>query len=142
MAWYSAVTDSLPGQTQAVHLMLLPQQDEAQAPESSDPVTRGALAAALYEQAGKPQVAAQADYTDVADDSPYAQVISWVTEAGLMNGYGDGRFGPDDVLTREQLTVILWRCAGSPMLMDYPGLAQYSDANEISRFAQPAMAWA
>ena len=59
-----------------------------------------------------------------------------------MSGYGDGRFGAGDPVTREQLAVILWRQAGSPMLMDYPGLTKYSDVGDISRFAQPAMAWA
>ena len=142
MAWYGAVTDSLPGQTQAAYLMLLPRQNAAQAPENTDAVTRGEFAVMLYEQAGKPEVGAGMNYTDVETDSPYAQAIRWVSGEGLMSGYGDGSFGPEDTLTREQLTVILWRYAGSPMLMDYPGLTQYSDAGEISRFAQPAMAWA
>ena len=31
---------------------------------------------------------------------------------------------------------------GLPTLMDYPGLTKYSDMGDISRFAQPAMAWA
>lgn len=142
MAWYDAVTDSLPGQTQAGYLMLLPKQDEVQEPENTDTVTRGELAVMLYEQAGKPEVEFNANYTDVAADSSYAQAICWVTNEGLMGGYGDGSFGPEDTLTREQLTVILWRYAGSPMLMDYPGLTQCSDADEISLFAQSAMAWA
>ena len=142
MAWYDAVTDSLPGQTQATHLMLLPEQDEAQEPESTDPVTRGQLAVMLYEQAGEPETAADVSYTDVQADAPYAQAIRWAAGEGLMSGYGDDSFGPEDVLTREQLTVILWNYAGRPMLMDYPGLAECSDAGEISLFAQPAMAWA
>lgn len=142
MAWYGAVTDSLPGQTQAASLMLLPRQDEAQKPENTDTVTRGELAAMLYEQAGKPEVNSDGIYTDVDTASHYFQAIRWVTSQGLMSGYGDGSFGPEDTLTREQLTVILWRYAGSPMLMDYPGLTQYNDAGEISRFAQSAMAWA
>ena len=59
-----------------------------------------------------------------------------------MSGYGNGTFGPDDTVTREQLVTILWRYEGSPMLMDYPGLSQCADVGEISRFAQPAFAWA
>ena len=137
MAWYSAVTDSLPGQTQATTLMLLPGQQAAQT--SSDTVTRGELAVLLYEQAGKPQVSGDGLYTDVDADSPYYQAIRWVTGQGLMSGYGDGSFGPEDTLTREQLMVILWNYAGQPMLMDYPGLQQCSDAGEISQFAQPAI---
>lgn len=59
-----------------------------------------------------------------------------------MSGYGGGRFGPDDPVPREQLAVILWWQAGKPMLMDYPGLAKYSGVGDLSRFAQPVMAWA
>lgn len=142
MAWYGAVTDSLPGQTHAVQLMLLPGQEEAQAPESTDTVTRGELAVLLYERVGKPQVQGDGIYTDVHDDSPCYQAVRWVTGQGLMSGYDDGSFGPEDALTREQLMVILWNYADKPMLMDYPGLTQYSDAGEISPFAQSAMAWA
>lgn len=142
MAWYGAVTDSLPGQTHAVHLMLLPEQEETQAPENTDTVTRGELAVLLYERAGKPQVQGDGIYTDVEADSPCFQAIRWVTGQGLMSGYGDGSFGPEDALTREQLMVILWNYANKPMLMDYPGLTQCGDVGEISSFAQPAMAWA
>lgn len=63
-----------------------------------------------------------------------------MTDEELMSGYGDGSFGPGDTLTREQLTVTLWRYAVSPVLMDCPGLTQYRDASEILRFAQSAMA--
>ena len=143
MAWYDAVADSLPGQTQAAYLMLLPRQDEGQEAAYPDAVTRGELAVMLYEQAGKPQVdVSSMDYTDVSADASCAQAICWAAGQGLMNGYGDGSFGPEDTLPREQLLVILWRYTGSPMLMDYPGLTQYNDVGEISRFAQPAMAWA
>ena len=138
MAWYSAVADSYPGQTFAAHLMLLPSQTQPQ----EDTLTRGELAMMLYEQAGKPEVNGDGIYTDVESDSQSFQAIRWVTSQGLMSGYGDGSFGPDDTLTREQLVTILWRYAGSPMLMDYPGLAQFDDVGEISSFAQPAFAWA
>ena len=142
MAWYDVVTTSLPGQTQAASLMLLPKQNEVQEQENTDIVTRGELAMMLYEQAGKPEVNSDGIYTDVNADSRYFQAVRWITSQGLMSGYGDGSFGPEAPLTREQLAVVLWRYAGSPMLMDYPGLTQYSDVDEFSHFAQSAMAWA
>ena len=138
MAWYGAVAESYPSQAHAVHLMLLP--GEAQAQEST--LTRGELAMMLYEQAGKPSVNFAMDYTDVADDAMYAEAVRWISSEGYMGGYGNGAFGPEDAVSREQLVTVLWRYAGSPMLMDYPGLSQFSDVGEISRFAQPAFAWA
>ena len=50
--------------------------------------------------------------------------------------------GETFTVTREQMVSILWRWAGSPMLMDYPGLGNYTDAADISLYAQPALAWA
>lgn len=139
MAWYDAVAESYPGQTYASHLMLL---SASAVPAEETPLTRAELASMLYEKAGKPVVNYAMSYSDVAEDASYAEAVRWAASEGLISGYGDGSFGPNDVVTREQAAVILWRCAGTPMLMDYPGLSQYEDADEISRFAQQAMAWA
>lgn len=132
MAWYGSASS---GQASAYHLMLLPG-------EADETLTRGELVAILHERAGKPVVDFAMDYTDVAGDSEYAEAIRWATSEQLVSGYGNGTFGPEDTVTREQLVTILWRYEGSPMLMDYPGLSQCADVGEISRFAQPAFAWA
>ena len=134
MAWYGPVAASYPGQARASHIMLLNQGEEA--------LTRSALAVMLHTAQGSPVVNYALPFSDVAQDAAYAEAVRWAASEGLMSGYGDGRFGSDDPVTREQLAVILWRQAGSPMLMDYPGLSKYSDAGDISRFAQPALAWA
>lgn len=136
MTWYGPVALSYPGQTHAIHIMILDRSEEAQ------PLTRAAFAVMLHTAQGSPVVNYAMDFSDVSQDAPYAEAIRWAASEGLLSGYGDGRVGPDDPVTREQLAVILWRQAGSPMLMDYPGLSAYSDVGEISRFAQPALAWA
>ena len=50
-------------------------------------------------------------YSDVAADSKYLEAIETVTELGLMNGVGDGRFGPDDTLNRAMVVTVLSRIA-------------------------------
>lgn len=134
MAWYGPVALSYPGQARASHIMILNQAKE--------PLTRSGLASMLHTAQGSPVVNCAMNFSDVAQDAPYAEAIRWAASEGLMSGYGDGTIGPDDPVTREQLAVILWRQAGSPVLMDYPGLTKYSDVGDISRFAQPALAWA
>ena len=57
-----------------------------------------------------------------------------------MNGYGNGIFGPDDPITREQLAVILWRWAGSPKA-DGKAL-DFTDAGQTSAWAKDALLWA
>ena len=138
MAWYDSYAAVYPGQAYATHLMLLP----GEAQDAEDTLTRGELAMMMYEQAGKPTVNFAMEYSDVADDAQYTEAIRWVTSEGYMGGYGDGTFGADDAVSREQLVTVLWRYAGSPILMDYPGLTQFDDVGDISLWAQPAFAWA
>lgn len=134
MAWYGPVALSYPGQAHAGHIMVLNRAQES--------LTRSALAVLLHTAQGSPVVNYAMDFGDVAQDASYAEAVRWAASQRLMSGYGDGRFGPEDPVTREQLAVILWRQAGSPMLMDYPGLTKYNDVGDISRFAQLALAWA
>ncbi|MDD4510754.1 MAG: S-layer homology domain-containing protein, partial [Oscillospiraceae bacterium] len=62
---------------------------------------------------------------------------AWAMEKGITDGST-----PNGNITREQLVTILWRYAGSPMLMDYPGLSSFDDAGDITSYARQAMAWA
>lgn len=136
MAWYDVVALSYPGQAYAQHIMVLDQEAAA------GPLTRSALVSLMHEAQGKPVVNYLMDYSDVDPSAPYGEAMRWASSEGIISGYGDGSAGPGDGVDREQMAVMVWRWAGSPMLMDYPGLANYSDAGDISLFAQPALAWA
>ena len=103
------------------------------------PMSRGALAQVLYELEGCPAPGAPAGFSDVKD-SEYADAVAWASEAGLMSGYGDGRFGVEDTLTREQAAVIFWRYADSPAPIR--GVLDFTDAGRISGYAGQAMRWA
>lgn len=136
MVWYAFSTDA--ENLNARHIMLLPELEE----DMNKVVTRSELMVMLHTAEGSPVVNYAMNFRDVAQNADYAEAIRWTVSEGLAAGYGDGRFGPDDPVNREQLAVILWRQAGSPMLMDYPGLTQYEDAGDISGFARQAMLWA
>ena len=50
-------------------------------------------------------------FTDVSDEGAwYFEAINALAAVGILEGYGDGTFGPNDFVTREQLTAILCRC--------------------------------
>ena len=57
-----------------------------------------------------------------------------------MSGYGDGQFGPNDSVTREQFVVMLWRYAGSPKASRRD--LEFADADQVSDYAQEALCWA
>ena len=64
----------------------------------------------------------------------------WAPSQGIISGYGNGMFGPDDPITREQLAVMLWRYSGSPAATNKE--LHFTDTDEISGFALEALRWA
>lgn len=69
--------------------------------------TRAMVVTILHRLAGEPATKAKNTFKDVASDQWYTNAVLWATESGLVSGYGGGRFGPNDPVTREQLGVML-----------------------------------
>ena len=105
-------------------------------------MTRGMLVTVLYRLAGQPEAAA-AGFVDVAAEAWYARAVAWAAENGIVLGYGDS-FGPNDLVTREQMAVILMRYAALRGLSsgDAAAIEGFADAGEISDWAAAALAWA
>ena len=61
-----------------------------------------------------PKPAPAKTFPDVPAGAWYAGVVGRAAGLGLINGYKDGRFGPNDNVTRGQVAVILWNMAGKP----------------------------
>lgn len=76
-------------------------------------ITRGAAVQQMYDGL-RPAGETPPDFSDVGEGSPHWGALGWAQKAGLVSGYGDGAFGPDDPLTVEQAAVILHRYAGCP----------------------------
>ena len=111
--------------------------DTAFSPEIS--MSRAMLATVLYRVEGSPEVTAPAEFTDADNGDYYASAIAWSSENEIITGYGDGRFGTYDPVTREQIVTILWRYAGRP---DADGAETYNDSSQISSYARQAVDWA
>jgi hypothetical protein len=80
----------------------------------------------------------------VPGDAWYARPLAWSSANGIVSGYGDGLFGPDDQVTREQMAAILYRYAGYKGYAVTAGanLSIYADAADISPWARTVMSWA
>ena len=102
--------------------------------------TRGMIVTILYRLAGSPAVTAASGFTDVAPGAYYADAVAWAAANGIVNGYGNDTFGPNDNVTREQFAAILWRYADSPAASGT--LDGFTDAGQISNYAVDAMHWA
>ena len=105
------------------------------------PMTRAMFAAVLYRRAGAPETGAALRFSDVAPGAWYADAVRWAAAEGIIRGCGDGRFGAEDPLTREQMATMLWRAAGCPAA---PGAARdaLAGAGAVSAWAVDAFAWA
>ena len=103
-------------------------------------MTRGMLATVLYRLAKEPATTAEGLFSDVASGQYYTEAVAWAAGRGIVNGYGDGTFGPGNSITREQLAVMLWRYAGSPASAGT--LDSFTDKDEIHPWAADALAWA
>ena len=80
-------------------------------------------------------------YQDLSKTSAWARdAFAWAVAEGVADGYGEGLFGPNDAITREQLAAMLWRYAARPE--SEGGLSAFADGAEVSVWAQQAMSWA
>lgn len=107
------------------------------------PASRGMLVTILYRMEEGPE-AGQAGFSDVAGTAYYAQPVAWAVEKGLVTGYGDGSFRPNEQITREQLAAILYRYAGLKGFDTAKGEkdAGFQDGAVIQRYAREAVEWA
>lgn len=112
----------------------------------NDALSRGMLVQILYNLEGKPAVSGEMPFTDVAEGKYYVDAIMWAQQNNIVGGYGNGLFGPDDSITREQLAAMLWRYAkykGCDVSVgEDTNILSYEDAFDISEYAIPAMQWA
>lgn len=106
--------------------------------------SRGMMVSVLHRIAGRPAASDNAYFSDVPLNQYYASAAAWAAEQGIITGYGDGRFGPSDDLTREQIVMILYNYARLTGMDTAPrsDLTQFIDLEQLSSGAQEAMSWA
>ena len=107
------------------------------------PTGRGMLVTILYRLAGSP-AAGSASFTDVAKGQWYADGVAWASANGVVSGYPDGSFRPNDTITREQMAAILYQYARIQGKLDdsRADLSIFSDLDSLSAYAKEPMSWA
>ncbi len=112
---------------------------------SPDLITsRAMIVTILYRLEGRPAVYGTSPFNDVAANTWYTKAVAWAAANGIVMGYGNGKFGPDDLITREQFAAMLYRYANFKGYdtSKAASLSGYTDAANISGYAVPAMKWA
>ena len=135
-AWYAnAVTYTLE------HGILNGTGPDTFSPE--DTLTRAMAVQMIYAMDGKPNTGFHT-YGDVSPDAWYNRAVAWANVKQIMYGYQEGRFVPDDPITREQLALILYKYA---QMYHYntlvrADLSAFADGDSVSPWAAESMSWA
>ena len=100
----------------------------------------------LYRMENTPNARTAGTFTDVAGGQWYTDAVEWAAAHNIVNGYGNGKFGPNDPVTREQLAAILYRYAQyknrDVSVGEDTNILSYNDAFSVSEYAIPAIQWA
>jgi hypothetical protein len=107
-------------------------------------LTRAMLVTMLYRYEGAAGITAANPFKDVPSGGWYTDAVIWASEKGIVNGYGNGLFGSNNNITREQFAVILYNYAKMKGInvSAAADLSSFTDSGKTSAWALPAMKWA
>ena len=105
--------------------------------------TRGMIVTVLHRLEGTPYYNGDT-FRDVSGSEWYSSAVYWAASAGIVDGYENGCFGPEDSITREQLAAILYRYADHKGYDVSSGsnLNRFSDISRASYYAIASLSWA
>lgn len=113
--------------------------------EPQTQVTRAMFATMLHRYAGTPDTDAEITFNDVEEGAYYSMAVRWAVSQGIITGYDEGTFAPNDALTREQAAAMLYRYAQSigadTSVGENTNILSYDDYDSISEYAIPALCW-
>lgn len=107
--------------------------------------TRAQLVTFLWRAAGSPVVNYAMNFNDVDSGAYYAEAVRWAASLGIAGGYGDGRFGTNDFVTRAQVVTMLYRFAKAQGMDTTQGgmaIREFDDFDAVPAYALEAMDWA
>ena len=107
--------------------------------------SRAMAVTSLWKAEGSPVVNYVVSFEDVDAESWYGEAVRWAASTGIINGYTDKEFAPDDMITRQQLAAVMWRYAKSEnadvSIGDRTNILSYDDVFHVSEYAIPAFQW-
>lgn len=106
----------------------------------SGTVSRVQVAQVIYNMNGRPSAAGLANpFSDVKPGQWYTDAVLWCSSKGYMSGYGDGKFGANDNVTREQLALVFMNVMGGS---GRGSLSGFTDADQVDSWALAGVEWA
>ena len=107
-------------------------------------MTRAMLVTVLYRMSDKTLSEKEMSFVDVSSEDWFYDAVLWAYENSIAQGKDKNTFAPNDFITREEMTVILYRFAkiqGAKSSNEIT-LSEYDDAFQVSEWAVDAVKWA
>ena len=106
-------------------------------------LSRAMIVAMLWRLEGRPEVAASS-FSDVPSGKYYTTAVAWAVSNKIASGYNDGKFRPEQDVTRQELAAFLYRYAklkgkGFGGMWMFP--LNYPDVDDISSYAYEPFCW-
>lgn len=109
-------------------------------------ITRAMMVTVLYRAEGEPTVTGTATFEDVDSGAYYAKAVVWGQQNGIIKGYSETEFAPDQNITREQIAAIMHRYATfkgyDVSVGENTNILSYDDFDSISEYAIASMQYA
>jgi len=100
----------------------------------------------LYRAEGEPEVTGEAPFLDIDENAYYAKAVVWGQQNGIIKGYSEVEYAPEQDILREQIAAIMYRYAKykgyDVSIGENTNLLSYEDFDEISEYAVASMQWA
>ena len=111
--------------------------------EPNTTLSRAMVAQILYNLEGQPAVEGESTFTD-SNTHWAAKAIAWAQKTGVVSGYGNNTFRPNQAVTREELAQMLYNYAEYKQydLTASGDLIAFPDGNNVQGWAKTAMSWA
>ena len=100
----------------------------------------------LYRAEGEPEVTGETTFEDVDSGAYYAKAVVWGQQNGIIKGYSETEYAPEQDILREQIAAIMHRYAqykGYDVAVgENTNILSYDDFDSISEYAIVSMQWA
>lgn len=102
------------------------------------------IATVLWRMEQTPDISASTIFEDVLQGQWYHDGVTWAQGHAIIKGYGNGKYGPNDNITREQMASILYRYAQFKGYdaSKHSALTEFTDGTAVSEYAVVPMQWA
>ena len=112
--------------------------------QPDEPLTRAMFATVLYRMAGEPAVSYQARFSDVPAGEWYSEAVVWAYNNGIVQGIGDGKYGTNQKIKRQEIAKMLCVYAGVAGYdnSQSTSLGSFTDAEKVPGWAEEYLQWA